>query len=98
MLILQILIYADRVSTPIRTSKFSWMIPDEIALYGTTFDLHLECVTPVVLEYDCHTLGTGWRDIRRFPSLEISLTGSRLSIGARCNTEFLDDVYFGVFP
>ena len=44
MLIPQILTGTERESTPICTPQFSWMIPDEMALYGTTFDLHFECV------------------------------------------------------
>jgi hypothetical protein len=58
--------------TPVCPPQFSWMIPDEMALYGTTFDLHFECVVPAVLEYDCHAPALDGSDIRRFPSLEIT--------------------------
>jgi len=43
MLISQILTGTERESTSVCTPQFSWMIPDEMALYRTTFDLHFEC-------------------------------------------------------
>ena len=85
MLIPQILMGTERESTPICTPQFSWMIPDEMALYGTTFDLHFECVVPAVLEYDRHAPGTGWERHPPipFPRDHSQVLDSTLALGCK---------------
>jgi len=97
MLIPQILTGTERESTPI---LYPTIFLDDSGRNGTLrndFNLHVECVVPAVLEYDCHA-PRHWMGATSAASLPSrSLTGSRLNISARVQ-EFLDDVYFGIFP